>query len=538
MRVLIVDDEKHVRDAIRLLADWEKHGITEVMEAADGEEAVLAIQQTPPQIVLTDMRMPRKDGAELLTWLHASMPEIKVIVISGYDDFDLVRHTIRSGGLDYILKPVVPEALDEALGKAVEAWRKEEDQRLSLTTKLIEMNQMKPLFLDRLLTDLTMIGSGQQGLLKQFGQQLQLPPEIRTCCLAVISDIHFDSELLMKFRSRRALLIFTLINICMELVKDKGTAFRHMDKPGLVVILYWGAPDTFHSILERINEGMYTTLRRQAHFGTAQAEVFPDDLPRSLLNAEQRLLHRNLLQKNGLIHSERCGESGTSRAPRLASYEEKFRMAALSGSPSKYEAAADEWLQEVRQHAWLTPEMLIRWNSEWDWMQQHWAEPGESHEYVPLEDDEINLDFPVILPLDRDGLLSWEDWRFQLTGRLGAASRVLTQSHSRENHIIHDIARYLEHAYSEEVSLQDIASRFFLSREYISRKFKQEFGMTLSDFLGQLRIGKAKMLLLNPSLRIASVAEMVGYQDEKYFSKVFKKLEGQTPNEYRKAQST
>lgn len=70
--------------------------------------------------------------------------------------------------------------------------------------------------------------------------------------------------------------------------------------------------------------------------------------------------------------------------------------------------------------------------------------------------------------------------------------------------------------------MQEIASRFFLSREYISRKFKQEFEVNLSDYLGQIRMSKAKVLLRNPHLRISQVAEMVGYQDEKYFSKVFK----------------
>ena len=120
-------------------------------------------------------------------------------------------------------------------------------------------------------------------------------------------------------------------------------------------------------------------------------------------------------------------------------------------------------------------------------------------------------------------MICWDRWREQISGRLYAASRVLTQIHSKDNHIIHDIAHYLEQHYHEEISLQQIAGKFFLSREYISRKFKQEFGVTLSDFLGRIRIDKAKTLLLNPQIRIAQIAEMVGYQDEKYFSKVFKR---------------
>ena len=127
MRVLIVDDEQHVREAIGLLADWERHGITEIDQAADGEEAVRLIEENKPQIVMTDMRMPAKrTGAP---WLHTTKPDIKVLVISGYDDFEYVRHTIRSGGIDYILKPVEPDSLNEALAKAVQTWRLEEEKR-------------------------------------------------------------------------------------------------------------------------------------------------------------------------------------------------------------------------------------------------------------------------------------------------------------------------------------------------------------------------------------------------------------------------
>ncbi|MNY48880.1 HTH-type transcriptional regulator YesS [compost metagenome] len=100
--------------------------------------------------------------------------------------------------------------------------------------------------------------------------------------------------------------------------------------------------------------------------------------------------------------------------------------------------------------------------------------------------------------------------------------------------MIFEIATFLDKHYHEDISLADIASRFYLSREYISRKFKQEFEVNLSDYLGQIRMSKAKVLLCNPNLRISQVAEMVGYQDEKYFSKVFKKMSGMTPNEYRK----
>lgn len=536
MKTLIVDDERHVRDAIQLLANWESLGIKDILQAADGEEAIELIQEHSPQIVMTDMRMPRKDGAELLSWLHTYMPEIKVIVISGYDDFEYVRHTIRNGGMDYILKPVNPVALNEALEKATKAWYLDEEKRRLSTNQSIEVNQMKPLSLERLWTDLIMGRGHKDSLIGQLRDRIPLPEYVTTCSVAIINDLQFDRDLLTKFRNRRDLLAYTLINICNELLKDTGAAFRHMDKPGVIIILCWDSNISFSKILNEMNNGIYITLRRRIHFGTGNTMNFPEGLPQAYQDAEQALWCRNLLDNHQhiRIHQDRCVKSSGARTLRLASYEEKFRLAALSGNREQIEAAADQWLMEVRRRGAVSPEHLVRWNSEWEWLQHSWTEPEVIEGQTPEEDVEISQDLPFLLPLNDDGTLSWDRWRQQIIGRIYATSQVMTQMHSRENHIIHDIARYLENSYHEEISLQDIASRFYLSREYISRKFRQEFGVTLSDFLGRIRIDKAKLLLLNPHLRMAQIAEMVGYHDEKYFSKVFKKLEGQTPNEYRK----
>nr|WP_223292455.1 AraC family transcriptional regulator [Salipaludibacillus neizhouensis] len=95
------------------------------------------------------------------------------------------------------------------------------------------------------------------------------------------------------------------------------------------------------------------------------------------------------------------------------------------------------------------------------------------------------------------------------------------------------IEEYVRNNYQKNIKLQEIAERFFLSREYISRKFKREYQETITDYVTRIRIEKAKELLENPYLKIYDVAEAVGYQNDKYFIKVFKKIEGQTPSEFR-----
>ncbi|MCJ8011880.1 response regulator [Paenibacillus sp. KQZ6P-2] len=536
MKVLIADDEKHVREAIKLLADWEGHGVTEILEANDGQAAVDLIIEESPQIVMTDMRMPRMDGTKLLEWIQSNRPAVKTIVISGYDDFELVRHTIRSGGMDYILKPVDPDALGEALGKAVESIHKETLQDSLSTRKNMELNRMKPHYADKLLTDLISSHGSKDELARQLRDEFGLPEDITACSAAVISTTQLDQELLNKFRSMRQLLYFTLINVCNEVLLSgqKGIAFHHLANPEEIVLLIWDETMPLEATLKEIRSGIDLTLHRQIHIGAGPREPFPMDTAGSYLNAHQALWQRNAGELSGWLHTS---TPQPQKPLRLASHEESFRMAALSGSMEQISAAVDGWMDSVRKLGKVTPAELTQWNTEWDWMLKQWMDQGAGSA-SPGSDKDALLELPRSLPMDPQGKLSYPLWKSQYEGRLTAASRILTQQHSRESHIIHDIAHYLENHYAEDISLQDMAARFFLSREYISRRFKQEFCVNISDFLAGVRIDKAKLLLLNPQLRISQVAEMVGYQDEKYFSKVFKKQEGRTPNEYRKEQAS
>ncbi|GKU77337.1 response regulator [Paenibacillus sp. L3-i20] len=534
MKVLIVDDEKHVRNAINLLADWSAHGISEVVQATDGEQAVSIIETMNPQIVLTDMKMPRKNGAELLTWLHTNKPQIKVIVISGYDEFEYVRHTIRNGGMDYILKPVKADILNEALGKATDCWRKEEDSRQRMMQQSIEVNEMKPHYVDKLLTELV-TGQTRRDLLNQLHEDIRIPMPVSSCSVAVLSISQLDQKLIEKFQGQLLLLYFIIGNICNELLKSKGIAFRHLNSSGEIVILYWDDRSSFTNLLNEINDGIYATLNRRVHFGVVMKRTFPEQVSQAYLDASKALWNRNILVSSRLHQFEEHSNQ-SARPLRLTSIEEQLRLTALSGNREQFERITAKWVDSIKSLGSVTPEQLIEWDNEWDWMQIKWFE-SENKEPHAVERDTANDEPFHPLPLNEDGMLHFEQLKAQMENRIGAASKILTQLHTKEHFFIHDIAKFVENHFQEDISLQDVASRFFLSREYIARKFKQEYGVTLLDYLSRIRIDKSKLLLHNPHLRIAQVAEMVGYHDEKYFSRVFKKLVGINPGEYRKDQS-
>lgn len=128
MKALIIDDEKPVRDCINLLVNWSEYGIEAVYEAEDGQEAIAIIKQEQPDLILTDIRMPGADGLQLMDWIYHNACRCKVIAISGYTDYEYVRQIFLQGGIDYILKPIQPQKLNQALKNALSQLEQEQVQ--------------------------------------------------------------------------------------------------------------------------------------------------------------------------------------------------------------------------------------------------------------------------------------------------------------------------------------------------------------------------------------------------------------------------
>ncbi|UUZ81282.1 response regulator [Paenibacillus sp. P26] len=126
MKILIADDEEHVREGIELAVDWGKFGVTERLMAEDGRQALKLIRSHQPAVLFCDMSMPGMDGTELLRLLREEGWDTQVIVVSGYDAFQYTRAAIRASGVDYLLKPFRKSDLEQALERAVAAWRERE----------------------------------------------------------------------------------------------------------------------------------------------------------------------------------------------------------------------------------------------------------------------------------------------------------------------------------------------------------------------------------------------------------------------------
>ncbi|WP_282937058.1 response regulator [Paenibacillus sp. RC67] len=534
MKAIIVDDEKHVREAVKLLVDWKHFGIDAIFEAQDGEEAIEMIREHQPQLIFTDMMMPVKSGLELLEWLAAHYTCGKTIVISGHDDFQLVRHTVKHGGVDYILKPIDAEQLHAAVSKALESWTREEDERHRQRQSNIEMNQIRPVYWEKLLSNLVAEPSTYEATAAALSQEFGLDRSVKECRVAIMTLDTMNAALKKKFDANSDLLFFSITNICNEILRDgqRGVAYRYWNSEGEIILLLFGSSDSWRTILSSIQQGMMTALRSSLDIGVSRVQPFPSGLSPAYKDARTALRRRNLLSKEKQVYLMPDPLPTSQPVLSFSNYSEQIRLAVQSGSVEQISRAAEDWFTAVSTLDVITLEQLELWWSEYNVMRSRWLVEWFG-EKPPALKTWLNST-PFTIPSDEAGSLSVPLWREQLTESLIELSKHLLEHQHQDQNVIYEIAKYIQNHYHQDITLQEIANHFYLSREYISRKFKQEFKVNLSDYLSDIRVEKAKLLLLNPHLRIAQVAEMVGYDDEKYFSKVFKKTVGLSPNEYRK----
>ncbi|MEK5239823.1 response regulator [Paenibacillus sp. FSL L8-0470] len=525
MKVLIVDDEKHVREAIRYFVPWEKYRISEIFEATNGQEATLIMQEQQPAIVFTDMRMPLMDGAELLEWLHHHFPNTKTIVISGYQDFNYVKPAIVYGGTDYLLKPLNSKQLIAAAEHAFKLWLEEEEERQQSHRQNMQLNVLRPLYWDKMLSDLVSGHASFQELKPSLCEELGLPGDAATCRVAVISLQRANCRLLERFHGDVPLTSFVLANVCNEVISPgrSGFAFRSWQAGTDIVILFWTAALDAEVWVRLINESIKQTYGVQVDIGLSRPVAFPEGLQNAFRQARQGLSERNLLQREGRIYHYRelTEESGSVEDHVLESLLDKLRVAVLSGDLQRMERVVDEWADQLSGLSLLTENNFLHQQEEIRAVLMRWR-----------QNEEITFE----LCYDEEGLFSVEHWRNQLKTMLQQLWK--GNSQTPDSRLVQEIRDYLNQNYAKDMTLQHIAERFFISRENVSRKFKQISGENLSDYLTALRIDKAKTLLQNTNLRLSQISELVGYEDEKYFSRVFKKSTGQTPREYRKQENS
>lgn len=526
MKVLIVDDEQDTRKSIRLLINWIHYKVEQVIEAADVASAMELIESAKPEIIFSDMNMPGMSGIHLLEWIHFNHPSSKVIVISGYDDFDYVRNSMKHGGLDYLLKPVNKKELTDAFEKAITEWKDEETKRRKMIAQSQRINETKQLYWDKrlsnLLNGLPSVPLPTDELREDLGW-----PSVRSCQVVYLGTEIMPYQMANKFTQTPNLLYFLMNNVCNEILSKsaQGYAFQYTGPENAIILLFFNEYGFVYETLTSINLALQSILGCQFYFFMGNSRWFPSEVAASFEEAKEGYRQINLLTHSQWIYGPMLSLNVSDSKLFFAEYAERIAMAIRSWDLDRVGAILNQWLEAVRSNGSISFGKLRYWQYEFNSLLQQ------------FEDSEVRQGNVYVYPLDANGMISWVLWKELWMNKLTEIIRRMGNQRNQESSIIYEIREYIIHNFARNLMLQEIADRFFLSREYISRKFKQEFKENISDFIERVRIENATTMLGNPDISISEVSNLVGYQDPRYFSKIFRNLTGSTPGQYRKQQS-
>ena len=516
MKVFLVDDEIAIRENLRNSFPWEEKGYQLVGEAPDGEMALPMLRDLNADILLTDISMPFMDGMKLCEEVQRTMPWVERIILSGYDDFAYAQKAISLGVKEYLLKPVTAKELEAALDRVrrqIEEKRRDRESLTALRERLASGNQF---LRDKLLASLfTDEGdpADDENLLRQMRE---LGVNLTAGCYAVI-DISFSAEGEERAACRNAI-----------------ASLAEMSGGGIHVC---GAPKGARALVlgdnpEDTEERAYSFANTMMHLPELQdvkrllisvGDTVADfhQIRQSMRNARHaRHLQgpENIPERRIIGVDELPGQESPLSETDLSPLYERLQYATedeVSSILAEYTSSMDPVLAlgYLRVACLLAASKII---------QEGGGDPRKI-----LTDGEVDE------ALHTEG----EDGFHRLESLLRKAISFRNgQRTGYGDPVIGKARAYLSRHYADpNLMLQDVAGEVHLSQSHFSTVFSQETGLTFTQYLTALRIGKAKELLEATEMRSSQIAEEVGYNDSHYFSYLFKKTTGKTPGEYRKA---
>ncbi len=515
MKVFLVDDEIAIRENLRNSFPWEEKGFQLVGEAPDGEMALPMLRDLNADILLTDIRMPFMDGMKLCEEVQKTMPWVERIILSGYDDFAYAQKAISLGVREYLLKPVTAKELESALERVRSQINEKRRERENMTAMRERLNSGNQFLRDKLLASLfTDEGNPEDDdVLRK--QMRELGVNLTAGCYAVV-DMAFEAEGEKRLACRNALTALADMS--------GGSAFVCGSAKGARVLVLGDHPeDAEERAYSFANSAMHLPeleMNDSLLIGIGETVKDFHEIRKSMRSARHA---RHVLAAEGVSgrHVTGANEEGGHQTPlteaELSPLHERLQYA----SPENVEAILTEYTES------MDPEMALGYLRVAAVLaaQRMIHESGAHTRDVLKEEDmtealhtEGEAGFRKLAELIRKAM----DYRDQ-SGR-GYGNSTISQARD-----------YLSRHYADpNLMLQDVAGEVHISQSHFSTIFAQETGLTFTQYLTALRIGKAKELLEATELRSSQIALEVGYNDSHYFSYLFKKTVGMTPGEYRK----
>lgn len=534
IKVFLVEDEIIMRNGIKNNIAWEREGYEFVGDASDGELAYPLIKKTQPDILITDIRMPFMDGLELSALVKKEFPKIKIIILSGYGEFDYAKEAIHIGVTDYLLKPVSAKALLEAVTKVAVQIRKEREEEAMLLKHMQEMDENRVLEKQRLFNDIVTNQIGVREMLER-GEKLGLDMAASRYLVMLLKLVPVGNP-----KEYSAYMVE-----CQEKIEDS------IENKSDIILFQRGIEGWALVFLGETEEDIKTRVAEveaelRAIVSSSQEIEFSggvgsivcrlNELQKSFMESNKAFAGRFFTNSNQFIRYDELEMVITGTNGKLdihaidtSKVSQKSVSSFLkSGSSEEIDNFVEEYLKSVGEQNYHS--MMFR-----QYMILNCYLTARSFlEGLGVEEGQLSLEVTDVDHMLKDNR-SVERVRYYLKQLFSEAMELRDmQSEGKYTKLLGDAVEFINKNYAnEEISLNTVATQVNISPSYFSSIFSQEMGRTFVEYLTEVRMEKARELLRCTSKKTTEIAYESGYKDPHYFGYLFKKTVGCTPKEFR-----
>ena len=523
MRMLLVDDEAEVTRALLEIYDWNRLGIT-AQTCNSGMEALEKLKQNRFDILISDIKMPDISGLELSQNARQLYPDIKIILLSGYEKFEYAQKAMTIGVMEYHLKPVLFDDIIAAVQRAVKKIKSEEVKRnieiqyRQNVEKYITTS--KTLFLMNLLSGVPV----QQAELTENLELFGIRAFKNSCCATCIDFLEDDlkNSDIWNLDTDLDKLRFAVHNVMNEVLAGTGVAFA--DNSGRIVVLLFDcvrestAFEKIKACVDLVEELLF--VRLLGVLGKIVAG--PQQIADSYADAQAGYLARAFYLEQGVFWNR-------ERAEMLDIPEDALMSCIDWNSKGGADHIISDWFDRLKKGLPVSPILL---KSTWSTVLTLALKKLEAllENQAPLKNYKKtagNIELMDFLNIaEFEAYIQEQFHQFQ--------EMLQTQKITKNELVVIQTIQYIKENLDKELSLSLLAKRVFLSPGYLAVLIKEHTGKSYSEFILSLRIEQAKHLLANTSMSIGEISARIGYENQRYFSRFFKQCEGVKPSEYRK----
>lgn len=528
-KIMLVDDDYLVLEYLRKMIPWADLGFQVVGLCEDGQQALMMMSDTNPDVIMTDIGMPKKDGITLIKEVIAINPKVKSVFLTCYDDFGYAQTAIRLNSFDYILKETFdPESITQMMLRLKEELDKEAASHTILNNMKFFIKEnltvLRSKLLERLITgDAKAISAW----LKKHEHELELNSTYKNC-MPILSFID-DYEQLLKTRYSEDALKFAIDNVIAETLSRSGTGYCLFYKEDTFFIFY--ARDAFIAegeIQQAIRE-IHVNLRKFLKLSITSIIgnncTFPDGLTGELNAMLAYSAQRFYLKPGSIIEQKQISFSAEYPLLHAMDSIQALKRLILHEDLHGLDAWVQNWTSMISKHQY-EPDMVKQWVRDLLFEVEKMI---RSLQHVELESMESVVHRSIAEAKTVKQLAEW------LADSLHKAVAKMKDVHDlpKKEEII-KAQKYVLLNLDKKITLGDVAAHLHLNPSYFSRIFKQHAQMNFIDYVNQMKIEEAKKLIDNTNESTEKIADKLGFEDKGYFIKVFKKYFGASPMEYKR----